>query len=195
MRCVGSEPSPFMEEHTLRYLTLISATAMMIAGAAQAGPQYVDESQYAVSGYDVVAYHDLEQAPVGQRQPEAVPGKTSITADYNGATWAFASEENRDKFLADPAKYAPQFDGHCAYGVAQGGKVPANPNLWRIVDGKLYLNINPPVVGFWEADIPGQIGTANTNWTELEGAAASGKSWKAIQKNDGTYTQSAPIDG
>lgn len=195
MRCLCGVPSPILEEHTLRYLTLISATAMMIAGAAHAGPQYVDESNFAVSGYDVVAYHGLEQASVGQSQPEAVPGKTSITADYNGATWAFSSEENRDKFVADPAKYAPQFDGHCAYGVAQGGKVPANPNLWRIVDGKLYLNINPPVVGFWEEDIPGQINTAETNWGGLESAEASAKSWKAIKNNDGTYTQSAPIDG
>ncbi|MGI9449455.1 MAG: YHS domain-containing (seleno)protein [Geminicoccaceae bacterium] len=168
---------------------------MMIAGAAEAGPQYVDESNFAVSGYDVVAYHDLEQAAVGQSQPEAVPGKTSITADFNGATWAFSSVENRDKFVADPAQYAPQFDGHCAYGVAQGGKVPGNPNLWRIVDDKLYLNINPPVVGFWEEDISGQIGTADNNWGGLESAEASAKSWKSIKANDSTYTQSAPIDG
>lgn len=184
-----------LEEFTLRYLTLVSAAAMMIAGSAYAGAQYVDETNYAISGYDPVAYHDLEQAPIGQSQPEAVPGRTDITADYNGATWAFSSEENRDKFLADPAKYAPQYDGHCAYGVAQGGKVPGNPNLWRIVDGKLYLNINPPVVGFWEEDVPGQISTAEQNWGGLESKAASEKSWKAIKANDVTYTQSAPIGG
>lgn len=185
----------FLEEHTLRYLTLVSAAAMMIAGAAHAGPQYVDESKFAASGYDVVAYQSLEQSPVGQSQPEAVPGNADITADYNGATWAFASEENRDTFLADPAQYAPQYDGHCAYGVAQGGKVPGNPNLWRIVDGKLYLNINPPVVGFWEEDIPGQINTAEGNWTGLESQDASANSWKDIKANDSTYTQNAPIGG
>jgi YHS domain-containing protein len=173
----------------------ISAAALMLAGAAHAGPQYVDESKFAISGYDAVAYHELEQAPVGQPQPEAVPGRADITAAYNGATWAFASEENRDKFLADPAKYAPEYDGHCAYGVAQGGKVPGNPNLWRIVDDKLYLNINPAVVGFWEADVPGQIGTAESNWSGLESQDASSKSWKAIKANDSTYTKVAPIDG
>ncbi len=186
---------PFEEEHILRYLTLISAAAVMIAGAAQAGPQYVDESSHAISGYDAVAFFELEQVPVGQSQPEAVPGRADITADYNGSTWAFSSEENRDKFLADPAKYAPQFDGHCAYGVAQGGKVPGNPNLWRIVDGKLYLNINPAVVGFWEEDVPGQINTATGNWGDLENKAASSSSWKAIKTNDSTYTQSAPVGG
>jgi hypothetical protein len=73
--------------------------------------------------------------------------------------------------------------------------VPGNPNLWRIVDDKLYLNINPAVVGFWEADVPGQIGTAESNWSGLESQDASSKSWKAIKANDSTYTKVAPIDG
>ena len=179
----------------MRKLLLMSAASLMFAGVAHAGPQYVDETKFAVSGYDVVAYHGLEQSAVGQSQPEAVPGRTDITAEYNGATWAFASEENRDKFLADPAAYAPQYDGHCAYGIAQGGKVPGNPNLWRIVDGKLYLNITPTVVGFWEEDIPGQISTAEGNWGGLEAKGASAKSWKAINDNDGTYSTEAPVGG
>lgn len=180
----------------MRTFFLMSAATMMIAGAAQAGPQYVDSTEFAVSGYDVVAYRSLEQAPVGQPQPEAVPGKADITADYNGATWAFATEENRDTFLADPEAYAPAYDGHCAFGVAQGGKVPGNPNLWRIVDDKLYLNITPNVVGFWEADIPGQIDTAESNWGGgLDSKGASAKNWKDINDNDGTYSTEAPIDG
>jgi YHS domain-containing protein len=97
------------------------AASQALLGSAQAGEQYVDESGYAIGGYDPVAYFDLKQAPLGERQPEAVPGKAAITADYNGATWAFASEANRTTFLADPEKYAPLYDGHCAYGIAQGG--------------------------------------------------------------------------
>ncbi len=172
---------------------LAALVGLGLSGPALAGPQYVDETGYAVSGYDVVAYFSLEQAPVGEPQPPAVPGRADITAEWNGATWAFATEENRDRFLADPEAYAPQYDGHCAYGVAQGGKVPANPNLWRIVDGKLYLNITPNVVGFWEADIPGQIATAETKWEDLASAEASDRRWTAIKANDGTYTAIAPI--
>lgn len=179
----------------MRNMFLMSAAALMIAGTAHAGPQYVDESKFAVSGYDVVAYQNLEQAPVGQSQPEAVPGRSDITADYNGATWAFSSEENREKFLADPAAFVPLYDGHCAYGVSQGGKVPGNPNLWRIVDGKLYLNITPNVVGFWEADIPGLINTAEDKWGGLESQGASAKNWKDIDANSSTYTTEAPLGG
>ena len=152
---------------------LTFAAAMMLGVPALAGPQYVDGTGYAVSGYDVVAYRDLEQVPVGQSQPEAVRGRADITAEYNGATWAFASEENRAKFLENPAYYAPQYDGHCAYGVSKGGKVPGNPTLWRIVDNKLYLNITKNVVGFWEEDIPGNISLAEGNWPGIEPAPAS----------------------
>ncbi|MFL4468545.1 YHS domain-containing (seleno)protein [Tateyamaria armeniaca] len=155
-------------------LTLAAAaSALTLGSAAFAGPQYLDETGYAVSGYDVVAYFGLEQAPVGQSQPAGIPGKSSITAEYNGATFAFATEENRAAFVADPAKYAPQYDGHCAYGVAKGGKVPGNPNLWRIVDGKLFLNINTAVVGFWEEDIPGNLELSEGNWVSLDAKPAS----------------------
>ncbi len=148
--------------------------AILLTGAtAMAGQQYVDRSGYAVSGYDVVAYRTMAQAPVGQPQPAAVPGRADIVADWNGAKWAFASEENRDKFLAMPEYYVPAYDGHCAYGVAQKAKVPANPNLWRIVDDKLYLNINQDVVELWEKDVPGFIEEAESRWGGLERKRAS----------------------
>lgn len=168
-------------------MTLVAAaTAVTLAGQAFAGDQYIDGTGFAVSGYDVVAYFDLPQSAVGTAQTPAVPGKVDITASYNGATFAFSSEANKAKFEADPAKYAPQYDGHCAYGVSKGGKVPANPNLWRIVDGKLYLNITKNVVGFWEENIPGNISLAQNNWTSIEPKPASDR---AIPQ----YTSSAPV--
>jgi YHS domain-containing protein len=157
--------------------TLFAAiAAMTFASSTFAGEQYVDPTGFAVSGYDVVAYFDLEQSPVGSPQPAAVPGKKDYTSSYNGATFAFSSAENKARFDADPAAFAPQYDGHCAYGVSKGGKVPGNPNLWRILDGKLYLNITPNVVGFWEEDISGNLTLAENNWVSIEPAAsASGK--------------------
>ncbi|GAG25075.1 unnamed protein product, partial [marine sediment metagenome] len=125
----------------MKRMALALVGAVMFTSSAFAGQQYVDKTGFAVSGYDVVSFWDQKQTPVGKVQSKAVPGKASITAEYNGAKWAFASEANRDKFKASPAKYVPAYDGHCAYGVAVGGKVPGNPHLWRIVDNKLYLNI------------------------------------------------------
>lgn len=156
----------------MKHLFFAACFAALPFGAF-AGPQFVDSSGFAASGYDVVAYFTLEQSEIGTPQPEAVPGKASITAEYNGAMFAFASEQNRDLFLANPDLFAPQYDGHCAYGVSRGGKVPGNPHLWRIIDGKLYLNITENVVGFWEEDIPGNISLAEGNWPGIEPNAAS----------------------
>jgi YHS domain-containing protein len=150
----------------------LAFTAGMI-GSAFAGDQYVDKTGFAVSGYDVVSYFDLPQSKVGKAQPSPLPGSAAITVEHNGATFAFATEANRDKFVANPAAFVPQYDGHCAYGVTKGGKVPGNPTLWRIVDGKLYLNITKNVVSFWEKDIPGNLKKSEKNWAGLEAAAAS----------------------
>ena len=174
-------------------LMMSAAVLVGMTGAAVAGAQYVDETGFAVSGYDAVAYFNLAQKEPGMMPPRAVPGRADITADYNGATWAFSSAENRDMFLADPAKYAPKYDGHCAFGVAKDAKVPANPNLWRIVDGQLYLNITPEVAETWSADANDYISTANENWTDLEPDDASDDNWTDISDNDGTYGGPAPI--
>lgn len=157
----------------MKRIIIAALVASVLSTGALAGDQYVNATGFANSGYDVVAYFDMEQAPVGQPQPPAVPGSAKFTAEYNGATFAFSSAANLARFKADPARYAPQYDGHCAYGVAKGGKVAANPNLWRIVDDKLYLNITRNVVSFWEEDIDGNLEIAETNWDGLESQPAS----------------------
>ncbi len=157
----------------MKHLLLALAATTTLSFPAFAGDQFVDGTGFAVSGYDVVAYRTLQQNPVGSAQPKPVPGHADITAEYNGATFAFATQANRDTFLQNPAHYAPQYDGHCAYGVSKGGKVPGNPELWRIVDDKLYLNITKNVVSFWEEDIPGNINLAEGNWPGIDGKPAS----------------------
>lgn len=158
-----------------RALTILASLFMLAPMVSVAGPQYVDDTGYAASGYDVVAYRSLRQQPVGESQPRAIPGQATITAEWNGATWAFSTRENRDKFLSDPEYYAPTYDGHCAYGASLNGKVPANPHLWRIDNGRLFLNVTETVVGLWEEDIDGSIRKADSNWKELATTPASGR--------------------
>ena len=157
----------------MRNLALVTVALVCAASVVAAGETYTAHNGFAVSGYDVVEYWGLEPAPIGAPQPAAVPGNASITAEYDGAVYAFSSEENRARFLESPSAFVPQYDGHCAYGVAQGGKVPGNPNLWRIVDDKLFLNITETIVGFWEEDIPGNLQKSASNWERIEPAPAS----------------------
>jgi YHS domain-containing protein len=115
----------------------------------------------AIRGYDAVAYHEEQRA---------LPGSADFVAEWNGATWRFASAENRDRFAADPERFAPQYGGYCAYGTSRGYKVSTDPAAFAIVEGKLYLNYNPAVQATWNQDRPGHIATADSNWTTLEHA-------------------------
>ena len=100
------------------------------------------------------------------RCPQSKPtkGNDQFTLEYQGATYRFASAANRDKFAADPATYAPQYGGYCAFGTAVGRKFDGDPTAWRIVDGKLYLNLNKNIQQRWLTDTPGFIRGADHNW-------------------------------
>ncbi|MEO1370237.1 MAG: YHS domain-containing (seleno)protein, partial [Acidobacteriota bacterium] len=63
--------------------------------------------------------------------------------------------------------YAPQYGGYCAWAVAQGSTAGIDPESWKIVDGKLYLNYSPKIQKRWEADIPGHIEAADKSWPGL----------------------------
>ncbi|MEX0644745.1 MAG: YHS domain-containing (seleno)protein [Parvularculaceae bacterium] len=112
-------------------------------------------SDLAVDGYDAVAFF-TDGAPV--------KGSAAFSVEHKGATWRFVSAENLEKFKTDPAAYAPQYGGYCAWAVASDYTARGNPEFWAIVDGKLYLNYDRSVQEKWRADVPGFIAKANANW-------------------------------
>ena len=123
-----------------------------------------DATGLVIRGYDPVAYF-TEGRPV--------PGLPDISAAYGGAKYLFASTANRDVFKADPEKYAPQYGGYCAFGVAIGKKFDVDPASWRIVDDKLYLNLNPSILEKWSADAKGYINKSEQNWPQIRDKAPS----------------------
>ena len=133
--------------------------------ALERSEPYTSASGAALHGFDTVAYHT-------QGAPR--PGNRSIQARYNGAVWLFASEANRERFLADPARYAPAFNGHCAYAAAVGSKAAGNPHLWHIEDGVLYVNLNEGAQARFLQDVPGNIASAVTNWNDGSGGLFRG---------------------
>ena len=121
-------------------------------------PAVFQKKGKAIRGYDAVAYH-LQNKPV--------EGKDAYTHQWNGATWYFASQANLNSFKADPEKYAPQYGGYCAYAVAKGSTAKTEPDAWKIVDGKLYLNYDKGIQRKWEKDISGYIEKADANWPKV----------------------------
>jgi YHS domain-containing protein len=122
----------------------------------------MDATGVMIRGYDPVAYFT---------QGRPVPGHADFSAEYDGAKYLFANAENRDMFKANPKNYMPQYGGYCAYGVAIGKKFDIDPASWRIVDGKLYFNLNPVILEKWSADTKGYIRKSEENWPRIHSKA------------------------
>ncbi len=137
---------------------------LLVTGVAWAGPAHVDSTGYAVGGRDVVAYFTL---PATERPVAAVPGRAAFTTEWKGARYAFASAANRDAFIANPERYLPQFDGHCAWAAGEGYKAPASPNAWRIIGGKLYLNYSLDIHARWSSQTRSKINAGNAHWRKI----------------------------
>lgn len=136
---------------------------MVVAGEINTG--YF--GNVAIKGYDPVAYFT---------QQKPVKGTEENSLDWLGATWLFSSSEHRELFQASPIKYAPQYGGHCADGVAYGDYTAnIDPEAWRIIEGKLYLNYDPGAADEHE-NAPGMREKAEANWPEYKARLLAGKS-------------------
>lgn len=113
---------------------------------------------HAVSGYDPVAYFTDSKAEKGTKD---------FTYNWMGAAWQFVNQEHLDLFKKDPLKYAPQFGGFSAYGVANGALFHVDGTLWTIENGKLYLEVNKKSQEKFRQDPQKFIKIAEKNWPKL----------------------------
>ena len=147
----------------LKHATLALAATGLMSTAVHAYDENstrsvnVDAHGLALQGHDPVAFFTVGKP---------TPGQAQLTATHEGVTYRFANESNRQMFKQSPQKYAPAFGGFCAMGVALGKKLDVDLNAWRIVDGRLYLNLNKDVQKKWLENVPGNLVKANANWPE-----------------------------
>lgn len=114
-----------------------------VTGVISAQEVYVSRGGVALKGYDTVVYHT---------ENKAVEGEEEYATEWNGAIWYFSSDDNRQLFVADPERYAPQYGGYCAYAMAQNQIASIDPKAFSVVDDKLYLNYSTGVRRRWEAE-------------------------------------------
>jgi len=151
--------TPTIEQNSTDSAPVAQTQPVSDSASETAATKTYAEDGIAISGADAVAYFTEETY---------VPGSADYTHVWQGTTWQFSSEENRDLFAASPEQYAPEYGGYCAWAVAaKDTLVPTDPNAWSVVDSKLYLNANQRVQNNWEKDIQGFIAQANNNWPTL----------------------------
>jgi len=142
----------------------VMAGAMFVSPLLSAKQEFaaynVDSDNVAIHGYDTVAYFT---------EGKPVKGADEFEQVWEDTRWQFASATNRELFKANPERYAPQFGGYCAGGLSAGEYANGDPEVWTIVDGKLYLNKTMELREFWREAPQAHIGVAEYNWTNFRG--------------------------
>jgi YHS domain-containing protein len=131
---------------------------LLVAAPAMAGDAVFMKDGIAIRGYDAVAY---------QTEGRAIRGEDRYSIDWHGAAWHFASPENKALFAAEPERWSPQFGGFCAWAMSQGFKAATNPEVFRVVDGRLYLIYSKTTLERWEPEMRTLVPLAEANWTRL----------------------------
>jgi YHS domain-containing protein len=140
------------------FLSIILASLVTLTSfSALAGG--VANSVTAIGGYDVVSY---------QTSKKPLRGNGHYLAVHDGVTYLFANKVNQETSEANPGKYVPAYGGYCAFGASVGKKFVGDPEVWRLIDGKLYLNLDVEIQSQWLKDVPGRIKTADAKWTKIK---------------------------
>ena len=139
-------------------LVKICLIAIIFTTTAATADTVFKQDGVAIKGFDAVSYHKTNTAREGNPQH---------WYQWKGAKWLLSSSANRDLFATNPAQYAPEYGGYCAYAASKGSLAPIDPYAWTIHDGRLYLNYSKQVRSIWQEDIPENIKKADTNWPNL----------------------------
>jgi hypothetical protein len=146
---------------TGRIFIALMMTTPVVSAQADMAPDMTGKQRLAIGGYDTVAYFTVGKA---------VPGTLEYQTVWHDARWQFANKEDLDLFIANPEKYAAQYDGHCAMGVAyeDGHKDTVDPEAFTIVSGKLYVNHTKYWTTEWRKNESENISRADKNWTRVK---------------------------
>ncbi len=156
-----------MRSGVLMLFLLLTNLPFVQQATAQNSRDYMNENGIALSGYDVVSYHQSHEAQRGSK---------AHASEYKGSTFYFVDATNKSAFDEQPDAYLPAFGGYCAFAMAVGnGKVPSDPKTFKIHNGTLYWFFNDYYEGApfntivpWNADELNHLGNAQANWRALE---------------------------
>jgi len=142
-----------------RHFTAAFGVSLLgLAGQVEAAPGVFTKDGYAIGGYDPAAYWTDKKAKLGQ---------VGFNCEWKGVNWIFISQANRDAFLANPVKYAPQMNGYCPFCLAGGKLVPGVGNIYDVHKGKLYLLLSQRIREDFVMKADYYVERAEAYWAKL----------------------------
>jgi YHS domain-containing protein len=115
----------------------------------------INEKGVIIEGYDPVAYF-TDNKPT--------KGDSKFSAEYDGATYWFATADHEQLFKNQPQKYAPQYGAFCGYAVSIGKLRPVDPAIYQIENGRLILQHTKEAYDLFNKDLKTSIEQADHNW-------------------------------
>ena len=154
---------------------MVSMVMVWIVVLAGCGTRYatmrgVNGEDLMLLGHDPVAYFTVGKP---------TRGYPNIREDYDGVTFYFASEGNRELFRKEPAKYSPQYGAYCSSGAAFAIKLGHDPTEFIIRNGKIYFFGDVLGKEAWLLDPEWNIKHGDEVWPE---AKDTGWRWQSLKR-------------
>lgn len=151
-----------LKQRKIYHMNILAITKLSLLSLMVIFPMRLLSSPYdSVGRYDVVSYFEIRAS----KNPKV--GSSSYVHKWNGKTWYFSSQKNKDLFKANPKKYAPAYHGYCAYAVGNNYIFSADPLAWTIENDRLFLNYNKGVRSDWLQKSGFYIEQGDKNWPKL----------------------------
>lgn len=126
-----------------------------LAAASISASLFAQSPAVSLKGHDPVSYFT---------DGRPVKGSAAINYDFDETRYLFSNQKNRERFVSSPDRYTPQFTGLCTTGLALGVRAEADPSVWKIIDGKLYVFSSAQAREKFEQD-PSMLAKAQHNWS------------------------------
>lgn len=162
-RALGNDSQkPYVK--AMKRLIIILAISLAACGVGPNSASADEPSVYtnwrtnaALGGYDAMSFHD----------GTPVKGDPQFYFNYQGAMFYFSSQDNRNRFISEPERFAPAYGGYCAWAVAKGKLAPGDPEHWSVKDGRLYINFSGRIQRRWDKKSQIYITNADNNWPHI----------------------------
>jgi YHS domain-containing protein len=178
-------PSIPMPNHRSLWLTLFALLFLLQGCSTMNTVSDGADSKLMLRGHDPVSYFTA---------PKPVLGSAEFKAGHQGVTYRFINAANRDLFLQNPDKYAPQYGGFCANGATYAMKWGGEADVFEIYNDRLFIFGGQRSLDYWSMDKVKNVQYADGYWKDMKDSSARLQTWKRLVFKVSHYKTSKELE-